>query len=228
MEPEKIKEGVWNLTPGMVASYLVVGSEGALLIDTAFGEADLPVLIAKITELPVEVVTTHFHGDHTGGHKFFKRFHMHPKDIALLDPPLPQEAVPVAEGFVFNLGDRALEVLELPGHTPGSIALLDRKHKIIFTGDMVSSGGIFMVDGQCDFDAFMESMEKLAALDGEVDLILACHGTSAMPLAHAAKQKKAAKDYLAGLLKKVKAEGPMNGTTYVTEEGCGFFRPGEA
>ena len=46
-------------------------------------------------------------------------------------PPL----IPLKEGFVFDLGGRKLEVLETPGHTPGSIVLIDDTVRILFSGD---------------------------------------------------------------------------------------------
>lgn len=41
----------------------------------------------------------------------------------------------VEEGHIFDLGDRTLEVFHTPGHTAGSISLLDRKNRILFSGD---------------------------------------------------------------------------------------------
>jgi len=41
--------------------------------------------------------------------------------------------IPVEEGQVFNLGERELEVIYFPGHTKGSIALLDSRNKILFS-----------------------------------------------------------------------------------------------
>lgn len=45
------------------------------------------------------------------------------------------ELVPITEGYVFDLGERKLEVIETPGHTPGSIVLVDDKARILFSGD---------------------------------------------------------------------------------------------
>ncbi|MCR5796110.1 MAG: MBL fold metallo-hydrolase [Solobacterium sp.] len=45
------------------------------------------------------------------------------------------QLIPVGEGHVFDLGDRTLEVFHTPGHTPGSVSLLDRKNRILFSGD---------------------------------------------------------------------------------------------
>ena len=43
----------------------------------------------------------------------------------------------VEEGHVFDLGDRSLRVVHLPGHTPGSIGLIDERARILFTGDVM-------------------------------------------------------------------------------------------
>lgn len=51
--------------------YLLLGSKKALLIDTGLGVANIRQVIDNITDLPVEVVTTHIHWDHIGGHKYF-------------------------------------------------------------------------------------------------------------------------------------------------------------
>jgi len=41
----------------------------------------------------------------------------------------------IKSGFTFNLGKRKLEVIDVPGHTSGSICLLDAENKLLFTGD---------------------------------------------------------------------------------------------
>lgn len=42
------------------------------------------------------------------------------------------------EGDIFNLGDKELEIIEMPGHTAGSVCILDRKDKVLFSGDNVN------------------------------------------------------------------------------------------
>lgn len=42
---------------------------------------------------------------------------------------------PLYDGDVFDLGGRQLEVIHVGGHSPGSIVLLDRSVRIVFTGD---------------------------------------------------------------------------------------------
>src|SRR5262245_29873184 len=51
----------------------------------------------------------------------------------------------VKDGSIINLGDRRLEVVATPGHTPDSISLLDRENKLLFTGDtFYARGAIFL------------------------------------------------------------------------------------
>lgn len=41
------------------------------------------------------------------------------------------------EGDIINIGDYSFEVVDVMGHTPGHLALYDRKHKIFFGGDHI-------------------------------------------------------------------------------------------
>jgi glyoxylase-like metal-dependent hydrolase (beta-lactamase superfamily II) len=49
----------------------------------------------------------------------------------------------VDEGDVIDLGDRILSVVHLPGHSPGSIALLEEATSTIFTGDALYDGTLY-------------------------------------------------------------------------------------
>lgn len=45
------------------------------------------------------------------------------------------EYIEIGDGFLFSLGDREIQVFQCPGHTLGSICLLDEKDKLLFSGD---------------------------------------------------------------------------------------------
>ena len=49
---------------------------------------------------------------------------------------------PVHEGDVIDLGDRPLRIIDIPGHTPGSIAIIDEKNRILVSGDSVEDGNL--------------------------------------------------------------------------------------
>jgi glyoxylase-like metal-dependent hydrolase (beta-lactamase superfamily II) len=68
------------------------------------------------------------------------------------------------EGDVIDLGDRAFEVLHLPGHSPGSIGLWDAASGTLFSGDAVYDGPLLdKLDGS-DIDDYIATMERLRAL----------------------------------------------------------------
>ena len=54
-----------------VISYLVLGEEKAVIINTGNGIGDIKAVVDGITDLPVMVLNTHTHGDHIGGNHQF-------------------------------------------------------------------------------------------------------------------------------------------------------------
>lgn len=62
-------------------SYLVIGSEKALLIDSMYGVGKLKDYVETITDKPIIHVATHMHGDHTGGSYDFDEMYMSPYDF---------------------------------------------------------------------------------------------------------------------------------------------------
>jgi glyoxylase-like metal-dependent hydrolase (beta-lactamase superfamily II) len=85
----------------------------------------------------------------------------------------------VKDGETIDLGGRKLEVLQTPGHTPDSLGLLDRKNKLLFTGDTFYAGPIFLYVPESDVTAYKHSIERLAKLVPELDLLLPGHNTPA-------------------------------------------------
>ncbi len=64
--------------------YLVVGKVRAALIDTGFGVGDVRGEIRQITPLPVVVLNTHYHWDHTGANARFNNAAIHPAEVDAL------------------------------------------------------------------------------------------------------------------------------------------------
>ena len=87
-----------------------------------------------------------------------------------------EPSIALEEGHVFDLGDRSLRVLHLPGHTPGSIGLIDERARILFTGDTVYDT-YPLIDWlpQSDVNAYVQSCRRLQALSNHVDLVCPGH-----------------------------------------------------
>jgi glyoxylase-like metal-dependent hydrolase (beta-lactamase superfamily II) len=81
----------------------------------------------------------------------------------------------IHDGFKVNLGGRTLEVISTPGHTPDSVALLDRANGLLFTGDTFYPAPIWLYRPETDLDAYVSSAKRLAALAPQIKLVLGAH-----------------------------------------------------
>lgn len=126
--------------------YLVEGSEKALLIDTGTKISALDSIVRLITQKPLYVAVTHIHVDHAGNMNYFDDIYYHPADSSLLHrvPAYPGRVHYLAEGDVFDLGNKKIEVQLMPGHTPGSVILLDRETGNCYSGDAFGSGHVWL------------------------------------------------------------------------------------
>lgn len=72
------------------------------------------------------------------------------------------------DGDLINLGGRTIEVIGVPGHTPGSLCFLDKENRMLFSGDTVCDKGVLLhLKYSCGIDNFLESMKKLRSREGE-------------------------------------------------------------
>jgi glyoxylase-like metal-dependent hydrolase (beta-lactamase superfamily II) len=178
-EAIRISESAYRIENDMVRAFLFTGTEKALLIDTGFGgEGDISQVVSGLTDLPVVLVNTHADDDHTGGNEHFEKAYLHPSEFSYYKKSSAGKAqpIPIWEGDIIDLGDRSFEVILLPGHTPGSIGLLDRANKILVGGDSVTVSPVFMFGGIRDISAFIASMDKLLALRDVIGTVYPSHG----------------------------------------------------
>jgi glyoxylase-like metal-dependent hydrolase (beta-lactamase superfamily II) len=99
----------------------------------------------------------------------------------------------VHDGSRIELGGRTLEVLQVPGHAPDAIALLDRANGLIFTGDTFYEGPIYVFGKGADRVAFTRSTERLAALAPGLQKVLASHNVAVSDPAMLVKLRDAVK-----------------------------------
>ena len=185
--------------------YLLEGQDSALLIDVGFGMGNLRDFVKSLTSKPLIIVNTHFHPDHTGGDYEFPFVCIGAKDMEyakpFLNPKVVQQIttqmlrdttiadslkfpesqvqktilIPVDDNYVFKLGDRNVQVINVPGHTPGSIFLLDAKNKTLYTGDNMQTTWLFFKES-LSVGTYMQSLEKLNRIKGEYNTLYPGHG----------------------------------------------------
>jgi glyoxylase-like metal-dependent hydrolase (beta-lactamase superfamily II) len=63
----------------------------------------------------------------------------------------------LADGDILDLGDRALRVLHVPGHSPGSLALHDEEGGLLFTADTVYDGTIWLLGDEAAGEAAVDA-----------------------------------------------------------------------
>lgn len=180
----RIDEATWRIEDGMVRCYLLAGTDAALLVDTGMTLKNAKEIAGGLTDKPLKLLNTHGDPDHIAGNAAFPGFYMHPaEEENYRSFGGAGEIIPVREGDVLDLGGRPLEVIGLPGHTPGSIALLDRSRRALISGDPIQTGRIFMFGPGRDMRAYLTSLRKLQRRIGEFDAIWPAHG--AFPVAPA-------------------------------------------
>lgn len=177
----EIDESTWAIDEGLVRCYLLAGTERAMLIDSGNGAGDLQKVVKSLTSLPIMLVNTHADPDHIGCNDQFDAPYLHPAEFAYFEdknPWKPHLAIP--DNATIYLGNRWVETILIPGHTCGSLAILDEERKMLFTGDMVSESPIFMFGPQRSMTAFYASMDRLTRSAEFFDKIYPAHGP--MPL----------------------------------------------
>lgn len=80
---QQVSNDVWAIDEfGIALAYLIIGSEKALLIDTGIGLGHLDEAVKRLTSLPVMVVNSHHHYDHTGGNGNFSLIYCHKNAVS--------------------------------------------------------------------------------------------------------------------------------------------------
>ena len=99
------------------------------------------------------------------------------KDLRRSDK-VPQ-ILDLKEGMIFHLGNRDIEVLETPGHTRGGCSFLDRKERILFSGDACNG---FLLCLDCSINTLLGALDKIKAHEHEFDRNFNGHvGYAGMP-----------------------------------------------
>ncbi len=140
-----------------------------MLLDTGAGKTDVAQVVDDElarwarskgrARLPLIVAHTHSHGDHVSGDGDFKKL----RDTTVVEPTV--DAVRTFFGVrtwptdaaTYDLGNRIVDVIPIPGHDAASIAVYDRQTAILFTGDTLYPGRLYVQDPE----AFRASIQRL-------------------------------------------------------------------
>jgi len=161
--------------------YLLIGARRALLIDAGSTSRDIHPVLAGLTHLPVTVIPTHLHCDHTKGLSHFT-------DVALVDLPETRArlrdgairlshrqylcwsrppAFPVTEWVKpdgeIDLGGRRVQVLWTPGHTSSSVSISDPAARLLFTGDLIYTTSLFAFMPDSSLSTYAATTDRLLA-----------------------------------------------------------------
>ena len=140
--------------------YLINGKDKSLLIDAGMEDESLKEFCDRLTDKEIVCVLTHAHFDHIGKCGEFNEVYLDEKDLDMYRQQSSGSMSPV-DNFVckaadeikkmeevYDLGDRKITTVALPGHTPGSVIFLDPYDKAVYCGDALGSGcGVLMVNG---------------------------------------------------------------------------------
>lgn len=193
----KYNETTWFIlhSGGTQYCYLLEGEREALLIDTGLGQGNIRDYAEHLTSKPVRAICTHAHGDHFGGCGWWEECMMQEDDggmlrehqSMLIEPdkkPYPNfRILPVRDGDVIDLGNRPIEIIEIPAHADSSIALLDKQTRLLFVGDEIECRQVLMLGEMVStrekllerFAAHKKNMEKLKARADEFDFVCPAH-----------------------------------------------------
>jgi len=140
----QLQEGVTLIYDGINSSIYVLEGEGAaFVVDTGELNSNLVDYIRKeVTDAPLTLVLTHGHGDHALHANEFPEFCMSSEDDYLvrnLGIAIGNRRN-IKDGDVISIPGLELTVVDCHGHTPGSMAFVDHKHKAVFHGDAFCNG----------------------------------------------------------------------------------------
>jgi len=209
----KIDDKTWCFEEPGVRFFLLVGSRKALLIDSGMethnakkiAERTLAEAFSDRQEpLQIELLNTHADPDHCGSNEEFETFYMSKKDQGQYRMRHGDHVCTIhnlEDGMQIDLGERMLEVIALPGHTPGSIAVLDKASGNLFSGDPVQQDSdIFMFGPARNMPVYIESLKKLEGLSESFGKIYPSHGICPLTVEVIGPLIESAKQVLAGEL----------------------------
>lgn len=147
-----IAPGTWQILSDGDFSYMIEGEDEALFIDSGYGAGNIRAFAQGLTDKPLSrICNTHDHFDHTANNSYFDLAYMSRETRELATRPFPSfsgidfprdyPVQEVTDGDVIPLRGRDLRVFFIPDHAVGSLAFLDERARILFSGDEFMAHG---------------------------------------------------------------------------------------
>ena len=103
--------------------------------------------------------------------------------VTLADVPEGRavKTYPIYTGDVFDLGGTQIEVIQVPGHTYGTVVFLDRARRIVFSGDACNANTLVGLSGSTTIEEYLESLRFFKTYQPSFDVLYGGHGGAAVP-----------------------------------------------
>ena len=128
----------------------------------------------------------------------------------------PIRVFPLYDGDVFDLGGREIEVVEVGGHTAGSIVLIDHKTRIAYSGDACNGNTLLEFDNSLPVISYLRALLHLKDHQAEFDMMYGGHEIFDPSIVDEAVETVA--KVLAGTDDRCERTGIMGGTVYYAAE----------
>ncbi|MEM7229592.1 MAG: MBL fold metallo-hydrolase [Planctomycetota bacterium] len=142
------------------------GAGGVAIANTVYGIIDDWLLANDRASIELIVTHSHGHGDHVAGNA---QFSGQPNTTVVGNS---QSSVKNFFGITnwptqivtYDLGNRIIDVIPIPGHQSAHIALYDRQTGILFTGDTLYPGRLYI----SDFPTYVQSIQRMVTFTEEL------------------------------------------------------------
>jgi len=189
--------------------YLIIGDNKALLFDTGYGVGNIPEIIKTVTNKPLTVILGHAHFDHANGAYQFNEVYLHESDFEkfklhtspshrdviikfLSDKGIEPDfdiniwrnngsckLIKLDYDTVFDLGSLNVVVINMAGHTSGSIGLLVIEKQVLLNSDSANNYCGLFSDEALAIREYISMLERVYKLD--FNTFYTAHNAGAFP-----------------------------------------------
>lgn len=184
--------------------YIIYMNDGgsAYVIDAGFAPEEIYSELKKHRLTPKGIILTHSHFDHIAACDALYRLikvpvFIHKKELKFIKGC---ECIPLNDGDRLELDGIFLDIVHTPGHSKGSICILDKSGLNAFTGDTIFSTdtGYVTFEGGSG-EEMMDSIKELDSLLTDDYFILPGHD-DCVPMSYVRQHNKEYNDYLKGII----------------------------